>query len=56
MTELQVTGFAILLITLVLTIVWAALMLHQDLNHIWSVKVEIRELLKKRIKNDCNLK
>lgn len=50
MTELQITGFAIFFIILILTIVWAVMMIHHDINHIWSVEVDIIETLKKYIK------
>ena len=50
MTELQITGFAILIIILILTIVWAVMMIHHDIDHIWSVEVDILETLKKYIK------
>jgi len=50
MTELQITGFAILIIILILTIVWAVMMIHQDINHICSVEVDILETLKKCVK------
>ena len=49
MTELQITGIAGLIVILILTIVWAVLMLHNDINHLWNVEVDIREILKKRV-------
>ena len=53
MTELQITGFATLIIILILTNVWALMMMHNDLNHIWSVQVKILEILKKCDKSDA---
>ena len=50
MTELQITGFAFLIIILILTIVWAAMMIHHDINQILSVEVAILEILKKQVK------
>lgn len=35
----------------IITIVWAAMMIHQDINSIWCIEVEIREILKKCLKN-----
>ena len=50
MTELQITGFAILVIILIFTIVWAVMMIHHDINSSWSVEVDILETIKKRVK------
>ena len=50
MTELQITGVATLIIVLILTIVWAVMMIHHDIDHIWSVEVDILETIKKYVK------
>ena len=47
MTELQITGFGCLAIVLTLTIVWAVMMIHNDIK---DVKESIRETLKKIVK------
>ena len=47
MNELQITGFGCLAIALILTIVWAVMMIHNDIK---DVKESIRETLKKIVK------
>ena len=50
MIELQITWFTFLIIIPILIIVWAVMIMHDDINHIWSVEVDILETLKKFVK------
>jgi len=47
MTELEKAAFYFTFVILILTIVWAVMMIHQDLSSIWRVESEIKEELKK---------
>ena len=50
MIELQITGFTFLIIIPILIIVWAIMIIHDEINHIWNVEVDILETLKKFVK------